>query len=202
MNDAGSGMSAKEKPAAMETPPSPEVLTKALRKVLAAIEGTGFKAAAVGEIGHQAWGSKRAARRIELVISSAADQRETVLGAARGEGLQPAPGGQPLNIQYTDAKVGGTAAVDLIEAATPYLKQVLARAQPGSVLQVNTRVATCEDLILLRAGSTVPADIESVVELLRGTAGKIDGAYLKKEAEAAGVFDRLKATWQLAKQQG
>src|SRR4029453_15748765 len=115
-----------------------------------------------------------------------------------GEGLQPAPGGRPLHIQYTDAKGGGTAAVELIEAATPFLKQVLARAQFNNVLHVNVRVATCEDLILLRAGSTLPADIDSVVELLRGTAGRIDAAYLKKEAEAAGPFDRLKPPWQLA----
>lgn len=186
----------------MNTAPSPEVLSKALRKILAAIEGTGFKAAAIGEIAHQAWGSQQAAQRIELLVSSTAAQQETILGAARGEGLQQAPGGRPLNLQYTDAKAGGTAAVDLIEAATPYLKQVLSRAQPGDVFRVNMRVASCEDLILLRAGSTLPADVDRVVELLRRATGKIDGAYLKKEAETAGVFDQVKAAWQQAKKQG
>ncbi|HLY73042.1 MAG TPA: hypothetical protein VKU80_02895, partial [Planctomycetota bacterium] len=44
--------------------PPPEVLAKGLRKVLAAIEGSGFKAAAVGEIAHQSWGSKKAAERV------------------------------------------------------------------------------------------------------------------------------------------
>jgi hypothetical protein len=184
------------------SPPPPEVLAKGLRKVLAAIEGSGFKAVAVGEIAHQSWGSKKAAERVELLISSAEAQRETVLGAARGEGLQQAPGGGPLQLQFTDAKVGKTAPVTLVEAATPYLKQVLTRAQPGAVFQVQVRVATCEDLILLRAGSASPADRESVIELLRGTAGRIDGAYLKKEAEANGVFGELKAAWQQAKQQG
>src|SRR5436190_3711211 len=169
----------------MDASPSPEVLAKALRKILAAVEGSGFKAAAVGEIGHQAWGSKTAARRVELLISSTEPQRESVLGAARGEGLQQAPGGGPLQLRYADAKLGGTAPVDLIEAATPYQKQVLTRAQPSAVLQVQIRVATCEDLILLRAGSTQPGDRDSVIELLRGAAGRIDGAYLKKEAEAA-----------------
>jgi hypothetical protein len=181
--------------------PPPEVLAKGLRKVLAAIEGSGFKAAAIGDTAHQSWGTKAAPQRVELLISSTEAQRETVLGAARGEGLQQAPGGGPLNLQFTDAKVGKTAPVTLLEAGTPYLKQVLTRAQPGAVFQVQVRVATCEDLILLRAGSSAPADRESVIELLRGTAGRIDGAYLKKEAEANGVFDQLKAAWQLAKQQ-
>jgi len=184
------------------SPPPPEVMAKGLRKVLAAIEGSGFKAVAIGEIAHQSWGSKKAAERVELLISAAEAQRETVLGAARGEGLQQAPGGGPLQLQFTDAKVGKTAPVTLVEAVTPYLKQVLTRAQPGAVFQVQVRVATCEDLILLRAGSASPADRESVIELLRGTAGRIDGAYLKKEAEANGVFGELKAAWQQAKQQG
>jgi hypothetical protein len=185
----------------MTTSPSPDVLSKALRKILAAIQGTGFKAAAIGDIAHQAWGSPRAAERIELLISSTESQLEAILSAARGEGLQAAPQGGPLHLQYTDAKAGGTTAVDLILAATPFLQQVLSRAQPGDVLQVKVRVATCEDLILLRAGSTQPADVDRIVELLRGSAGKIDGAYLKNEAQAAGVFDLLKAAWQQAKQQ-
>lgn len=186
----------------MDSAPSPEVLAKALRKVLAAIEGSGFKAAAIGQIGAQAWGSKRPVTRVELLISSGEAQRETVLGAARGEGLQQAPGGGPLNLQFTDAKLGSTGPVDLIEAVTPFHKQILTRAQPGAALQVQVRAATGEDLILLRAGSTAPADREVVVDLLRLTAGRMDAAYLKKEAEAAGVFDNLKIAWQLAKQQG
>src|SRR6185295_12541414 len=48
-------------------PPAPEpvlqgppvaLIAKALRKLLAAIEGSGFKAVAVGDVAHVAWGSK------------------------------------------------------------------------------------------------------------------------------------------------
>jgi hypothetical protein len=186
----------------MDSPTSPEAQAKALRKVLAAIEGSGFKAVAIGESGYQSWGSKTAAQKVELLISSNEAQRETVLGAARGEGLQQAPGGIPLNLRFNDAKTGGAANVDLVEANTPYLKQIMTRAQPGAVFNVQVKVATCEDLIILRAGSSVPGHPESVIELLRGTAGRIDGAYIKKEAEAAGVFTQLKTLWQQAKQQG
>jgi hypothetical protein len=55
-------------------------------------------------------------------------------------------------------------------------------------------VATCEDLILLGADRAV------LVELLRHNAGRIDGAYLKREAEAAGIFNEVKLAWQQAKQ--
>jgi hypothetical protein len=186
----------------MDTPPAPEVLAKGLRKMLAAVEGCGFKAAAIGDSGHSAWGSKTPAQRVSLLISSGEAERESLLGAARGEGLQQAPGGGPLNLRFPDAKTNSAALVDLTEASTPYLKQVLTRAQPGAVFNVQVKIATCEDLILLRAASAVPADVDSVIELLRGTAGRIDGAYLKKEAEANGVFAQLKTVWQKAKAQG
>ena len=85
--------------------------------------------------------------------------------------------------------------VDLVEASTPFHSQVIDRSQPGNVLSNQTRVATCEDLIILGADRAV------IVELLRGYAERIDGAYLKREAEAAGVFDEIKLAWQEAKQQ-
>ena len=179
-----------------------EVLLKALRKMVAAIEGMGHKSVAIGGLGHQHWGSKREAQRVDLLISSGEAQRESILGAARGEGLQQTPGGGPLSLRYTDAKLGATAGIELMEATTPFHKQVISRAQRGVVLQMSLPVATCEDLILLRAGSTLPADRESVIELLRGHAGRIDAPYLKREAEAAGLFDKLKSAWQEAKQQG
>src|SRR5258708_38389670 len=82
----------------------PEVMAKALRKLLAAVEGSGFKAAAIGEIAHQAWGSKTPASRVELLIAFQGPQRETILRAARGGGLPAVPGRGPLNLQYPHAK--------------------------------------------------------------------------------------------------
>ena len=170
------------------------ILPKALSKITAAVEGMGHKAVAIGAIARQSWGSKREAEGVELLVSSGEAHREAILGAARGEGLQQSLE-CPLRLRYTDAKLGGTVNVDLVEAATPFQKQVIARAQRGNVLTTQMLVATCEDLILLAADRTV------IVELLRGNAGRIDGAYIKREAEAAGVFDQIKSAWQEAKQQ-
>jgi hypothetical protein len=185
----------------MDAPAPPELVLKALRKIVAAIEGFGHKPVAIGALARQSWGAKRAAPGVELLLPTGEAQRETILSGARGEGLQQVPGGAPLSLHYTDAKIGGTTTVDLLEASTPFLKKVIARAQEGRVLQVLMRVATCEDLILLGAGSTLPADREGIVDLLRGNAGRIDAAYIKQEAEAAGIFDKVKSAWQEAKQQ-
>jgi len=172
---------------------TPEVMAKALRKVTAAAGGLGFKAVAIGPIAHQAWGAKREAPGLDVLVSSGSEQRESLLSAARGEGLQQSPD-KPLRLHYTDAKLAATATVDLTEASTPFHSQVIGRAQRGDILSVGMLVATCEDLILLGADRAV------LVELLRHNAGRIDGAYLKREAEAAGVFNEVKLAWQQAKQ--
>jgi hypothetical protein len=172
---------------------STEVMTKALRKVTSAAGGLGFKAVAIGAIAHQAWGSKREIPGLDVLISTGPDQRESFLSAARGEGLQQSPDG-PLRLRYTDAKLAATATVEITEASTPFHSQLIGRAQRGDVLSVGMLVATCEDLILLGADRAI------LVELLRHNAGRIDGAYLKREAEAAGVFNEVKLAWQQAKQ--
>jgi hypothetical protein len=189
------------KPAApaLDKPPTPEVLAEALSKILAAIRRSNVKAAAVGEIAFQIWGSKRPAQRVELLISSGFSQRETVLGAARAEGFQQAPNRGPLNLRFPKPELGCAAPLDLVEATNPFQKQVLNRAQPGSIFEIEIPIATREDMVLLRVGSEIPADRERVVELLRDTQG-MDAGYLKKEAMAGGLMDALKDAWTQAKQ--
>jgi hypothetical protein len=184
-----------------ETDATP-VLQAALRKISAAIEGLGHKSVAIGDMAHQVWGSQRPVSTVDLLISSSEAQRESLLGAARGEGLVNAPGGAPLSMRYTDRRLGGNVGVELVEASTSFLKQVIARAQRGIALASQMQIATCDDLILIRTASADPTHRASVIELLRWNAGRIDAPYLKKEAEAAGIFDKLKSAWQEAKQQG
>ncbi|HZE98400.1 MAG TPA: hypothetical protein VE981_15315 [Planctomycetota bacterium] len=186
----------------MDAPPSPDVVQKALRKALAAIEGSGFKGVAFGGVARVAWGSKLPIAVAELLLTSGEAQRETIRGAVRGEGLQQIQDAGPLSFRYTDAKLGGSTPVELLESSTPLHKQILSRVQPGAYHQLSMSVPTCEDTILLLAASPVPADREGVIELLRGHAGRIDAAYIKQQGEANGIFDKVKSAWQEAKQRG
>ncbi|HEX7901632.1 MAG TPA: hypothetical protein VF950_27990 [Planctomycetota bacterium] len=183
--------------------PAP-IVVRALNKITAALSGLRFKYAAIGAAAHHAWGSKREVAGVDLLAAIGDKEREGFLGAARGEGLQPQEGAAGvIRFRYTDARLGGASApVEILEASTPFLQRILTRAQPGNVCQVPMPLVTLEDLILLRTTSDVPDHRESVIELLRGHAARIDGAYLKKEAEAAGTFDKLKSIWQEAKKQG
>ena len=184
----------------MENPPSPELVGKALRKIMAAVEGVGQKAVALGAIARKAWGAAREPQDVELMIQGGDEARERVLSAARGEGLRQNSPASPLSLTYADAKLAGAVAVELLAASTPFHQRLCARAQRGIALQVQMLVASCEDLILLSAAK--PAGEAEVVELLRHNAGRIDAAYVKKEAEAQGIFDRVKSAWAEAKRQG
>lgn len=175
---------------------SNEVLLKALRKIVAALQGVGHPPVVIGDLARQAWGSKREPASILLLAPSGEAHRDAIRGAARGEGLQQESASGPLKFKFTDPKLGGTADIEVVEASTPFQKQVISRAQRDGVLEMTLPLATCDDVILLGIAS---GDQESVIELLRANAGRIDPAYLKREAETAGTFDRLKSAWQEAR---
>jgi hypothetical protein len=189
-------------PARKEDKVASEVLGKALRKIVAAIQGLGFKSVVIGDVAHLSWGSRMPVRGIEILLAIGQTQRETMVSAARGEGLFPASDRGPLCLRFIDPKLGMTADVELIEATFPYHREVIARAKPDFVLGTELRVASCEDLIVLRARSKEPGHRESVIDLLRICANRIDSGYLKRAAQAFGVLDRLKSAWQEAKTPG
>ncbi|MBI2933459.1 MAG: hypothetical protein HYY16_17580 [Planctomycetes bacterium] len=187
-----------------------DTMIKALRRMLAALKGMGYEPALIGTLAHRAWDCPSELGAVELLTPFGEAQRDAVLSAARGEGFKQspdsvmpaAPGSFTSRVSYTDAKPAATVNLELREAATPYLKQVLNRAQRRWVFDVELAVATCEDLILMRAGSADSADCEDVIGLLRANAGRIDAQYMKREAEATGVFEGLKRAWLEAKRRG
>jgi hypothetical protein len=185
-------------------PPAPvglstDVLKIALGRIVAAINGSGFKAAAIGDVAYLSWGSKQPVKRIELLLSIGQSQRETMLAAARGEGFFPASGAGRLSLRYIDTKAGITADVDLVEVATPFQREVILRAKPDFVAGTEVRVASCEDLIVLRAGSAEPGHRAAVVDLLRSCVNRIDASYLKRAAQTLGVMEPLKGIWEESK---
>jgi hypothetical protein len=194
----------------MSDPVPADVVLKALRKMTAALQGLHREPVVIGALAQRCWGAKAEPARVELLIPGGEAHREPIFSAARGEGLQQAPEAPiqtqgdrtVLRLRYTDAKLGATAEIELLEASTMLLKKTAGRAKTGNVLGMPLLLATCDDVILLLAGSTRPGDRETVVELLRMNAGRIDPGYLKKEAEEAKVFDALKGAWQEAKRQG
>ncbi len=193
--------------APMDSTVPSDIVLKTLRRMLAALNGMGHEPALIGALAHNAWGCASPIREVQLLTPSTEAQRPGILGAARGEGFKQSDGAAPVSassfrLSYPDAKLAATGELAVFEAVTPYLKQVIGRAKKRPVFGVEVTLASVEDLILMRAGSADAADQEDVIGLLRAGAGGLDAAYLKKEAEAAGVFDAVKRAWQEAKKRG
>jgi hypothetical protein len=194
---------APEAPAepAAPSPPLESVLSAALRRTMAAIDGCGFRSALIGDAAHLSWGfTDRPVWNIELIVSIGEAKRETFLSAARGEGLYLSSSSSgSLSLRHIDKKMGTSATIELVEAITPVYQEIVARAKPDFVLNTQVRVASCEDLIVLRTGSDEPGHRESVVHLLRTCAARIDPTYLKALAQKFDIMDELKSAWQEAK---
>jgi len=181
----------------------PEVLSLALRRTMAAIDGMGFKAALTGDAAYLSWGfTEHPAWSIELIAGVGEKEREPFLSALRGEGLFMSSGSSAsVSLRYIDKKAGATADVEVIFAGTQGYWEIINRAKPDYVLNAQVRVASCEDLILLRCGSDAPGHRESVVHLLRTCAARIDPTYLKDMAQKFDLLDELKSAWKEAKKQ-
>lgn len=177
---------------------------EAVRKMLMALQGLKRNPAALGSVAHRAWGVEGDVDVIRFLVAPGAEHRTSILGAARGEGFRheaepvTTEGGvSTLHLTFANPKHGPEpAAVEIIEASSPGLAQVLGRLQERGVFGGPVPVASVEDLVLLAAAAS---DTRALVGLLRANAARMDAAYVKKEAETAGLFDRVKAAWAEAK---
>ena len=193
----------------MGDPAPPDAVLKALRKVTAALQGLHREPVAIGALAQHSWGAKIEPGSVELLIPPGEAHREPIFSASRGEGLQQAAtepiqlkdGLTRLRLRYQDPKTGGAADVELLEASAMPLKKAAGRAKQGNVLGMPLLLASCDDVILFLAASKKPGDRDILVQLLHHNAGRIDPAYLKAEAGAAGSFEALKSAWQDAKKQ-
>lgn len=170
------------------------LFSEALKKLVAALKRVRYQAVAVGDAAHRALGSDRDVSALDFLTNTNEKQRLAIIAAAQKEGITAGEEKEgQIRLNYKGVPIR------LVEAASPFQRQVLARSQPGVVLGVRSLVATPEDLILMRAASDSPGHRESVVALMKVHAGKLDPDYLKAQAEAAGVFDKVKVLWKEAK---
>jgi hypothetical protein len=170
------------------------LFSEALKKLVAALKRVRYQAVAVGDAAHRASGSDRDVSGLDFLTSTNEKQRAAIIAAAQKEGMTSGEEKEgQIRLNYKGVPIR------LVEAVSAFQRQVLARAVPGVVLGVRSFVATPEDLILMRAGSDSPGHRESVMALMKAHAGKLDPDYLKAQAEAAGIFDKVKALWKESK---
>lgn len=171
------------------------LVLEALRRALAALRAAGREPVLVGGLAIQAWGRARQTKDVDLLLLADAAHRESVLQNARAHGLSPDPvhpevrieGVTILRLLYTDPKYGLTIHVDLMEAGTPFLEAVVGRAIRARVQGEDLRLATCEDLVLMKLAAGRPIDRVDATELMRVNAGSLDRGYLRAQAKTLGL---------------
>lgn len=178
-----------------------ETVLAAFRTILAALRKIGQSPVLVGGLGIQAWGRIRQTKDVDLLIVGAEGDRERCLAAAEAEGLLRDPvrpivtvsGTTILRLAYTDPRFGMTVRVDLLEAGTGFLAEVVRRSGPARIFGEEIRLPRCEDLILMKLLAGRPVDRADAVDLLRINRATLDQAFLEKTAAEVDVAAELKA---------
>lgn len=178
-----------------------EIVLAALRAALAALRALGHDPVLVGGLAIQGWGRVRQTKDVDLLILSGEKDRERVFRAAEGAGLvrdpvRPVvslPGATILRLAYSDARTAITVRVDLIEAGPGFMTEAVRRALPARLFEETLRLASCEDLVLMKLLAGRPIDRADALDLLRVNAAQLDWSYLTKTAGALGIGAELQA---------
>jgi hypothetical protein len=91
---------------------------------------------------------------------------------------------------YPVAQSGFSLSVDLQSGGTDLHRSILERACPVSFLGLGVRVATREDLILLKLSAWRPIDRADAIDLLQAN-GSLDQTYLERWASRLSLVERL-----------
>jgi len=168
---------------------------------LAALRKLGFSPVLVGGLGIQAWGRIRQTKDVDLLIPSGAPDREKCFLAAEAEGLLRDPvrpvltvsGTTILRLAYTDPRFGMTVQVDLLEADSGFLADVVRRSGSARLFGEEVRLPRCEDLIVMKLLAGRPVDRADAADLLRINATGLDRGLLEKTASDLGMAEELRA---------
>ncbi len=86
---------------------------------------------------------------------------------------------------------GMSVSLDVQEGTTQFHEEVLTRAREASFGSLKLRVATTEDLILLKALAGRPIDLADARELFKMNAGELDLQYIQARGVELGLAEIL-----------
>jgi predicted nucleotidyltransferase len=98
-----------------------------------------------------------------------------------------------LHFWYPLRPEGLSIRVDLLAGGTGHAREAVARAVVRKIDGSAVKVASCEDLILLKLAAGRPIDVADARELLAINRGSLDRAALEARAASLGLADALRA---------
>lgn len=176
-----------------------EIVLNGMREALQALRTVGSEAVLIGGLGIQYYGRIRQTKDADFLAAIDESSFEAVFQAAETLGLMRDPNRPILRIgndtilrlYYVDPKFSIQVRIDVIQANNEFLKKVVVRAHTTKVFGEILRLATCEDLILLKLLAARPIDQADAAELIRANRKTIDWGYLRSEAATLRLVEDL-----------
>ena len=156
-------------------------LEAALVEVGAALDSLSVPHVLIGGLAVSLWGEPRATLDLDLLVWVERQDLESSIAGLCGR-LRALPGDPVAFVRQTQVLPVETSQgvrADLIFARLPYERQAIGRGCPKQVASQTVRVASVEDLVLMKLVSERQRDIDDARRLLRRYKGKLDSSYLE-----------------------
>ncbi len=180
-----------------------ESILEAIRTAVACLDRAGYRYALIGGAAMPAWGRIRATEDADVLLhlNSAAVEIPAVVSALREAGFAHLDRADRrtlgdkivLSFWYPARPHGFSIRLDVLVVERAEYRELLDRAVVRRIDGFEVRVASCEDLVLLKLASGRPVDVADVRDLLAINGAVLDWGYLRSRAAEAGVLAELEA---------
>ncbi len=159
---------------------------------LRALRAAEIEPVLIGGLAIQPHGRRRQTMDADFLAVLEEADFERVFREAEAVGLRRDPkkpilrleDGVILRLLYTDPKFGIEVRIDVIRAGNRFLREVVARAAATEVFGLSMKIATCEDLILLKLLAGRPIDRADATDLIAVNRDRLDWNYLRDRVKA------------------
>ncbi|MDP2341642.1 MAG: hypothetical protein Q8O67_11850 [Deltaproteobacteria bacterium] len=166
-----------------------------LRRLLAATAAleaaTGLKVVVIGGIARGNWAQPRNTDDVDVVVDS--ERLEPFIAAAAGAGLITVPvevealAAAEMTRLRLPEHPSGPVHLDVIAATHPYHRRLVARSGVVTMSDLTFRVASAEDVILLKLLADRPQDRADVSAIISAQGDALDRSLLRAEAADLGL---------------
>lgn len=177
-----------------------DILAELATKAVTALDAVGAEYAICGGVAVALSGRGRATRDLDVVAVLTDEQLFAFVEAARGLGFSHHSRADRHHLDdvvlyrfwLPVRDTGLSTSLDLQCGHSEFHSNVARRAQEVRVAGTRLKVASLEDLILMKLMAFRPVDRADAIDIVALNRGQVDEAYLQDWARRLGVVDRLR----------
>lgn len=171
-----------------------ETLGEGLLRLERLLGEWGRPAAIIGGVAVIARCGTRPTEYIDVVTEAGQQDLDTLFALAAKHGFSFDANARELasmGLVRFYAKDQGGFGLDVLFADNAFYEELLRRATPVAIGSVTLKIATAEDLVLLKLEADRPLDIEDVLTIKDGLGASLDMTYLRKQADHLKLREKL-----------